>query len=71
MGLVLTIAVTVSIYSKVCTSGTWIRKTGKVGIKEAKTFAFKESAKRIWDQDSLHKEKGLVVFAANVSNLSK
>ena len=31
-----------------------------------KTFAYKESAKRIWDQDSLHKEKGLVVFAANV-----
>ena len=48
-----------------------IRKTGKVGTKEAKAFIAEESAKRIWDHDSLPKEKGLVVFATNVTSLSK
>ena len=48
-----------------------IRKTGKVGTKEAETFIAEESAKRIWDHDALHKEKGLVVSPANVTSLGK
>ena len=60
-----------SLWSNVSTSGTLIRKTGKVGTKEAETFIAEESAKRIWDHDALHKGKGLVVFPANVTSLGK